>query len=128
MANDIYLDTNLWLNTQGEYLHSTWQMPPPPLGPAATAASPMAQPGETTTGRQDFTANGISQGAAYPFRHAVLLEQTRRMHSGEVSYIDHPMLGLVAKITSLSDTGNPPPTDAEAADPQAPAPTPVPST
>ena len=29
----LHLETNLWMNTDGEYLHSTWSMPPPPLGP-----------------------------------------------------------------------------------------------
>jgi hypothetical protein len=134
MSSDIYLDSNLWLNTQGEYLHSAWSMPPPPLGPTATAAvaatapSPLGQPGETTAGRQEFTTGGIAQGAVYPFKHAVLLQQTRRMQSGEVSYIDHPMLGLVAKITSLSETESPTATEADVAIPQPPEPKPVPST
>jgi len=28
-----------------------------------------------------------------------LLNQTRRMRSGEVNYIDHPMFGVVVKVT-----------------------------
>ena len=35
----------------------------------------------------------------YPWRHAVLLQQTRRMRGGELHYIDHPMFGLLIKAT-----------------------------
>lgn len=35
----------------------------------------------------------------YAWRHAVLLQQTRRMRGGELHYIDHPMLGLLIKVT-----------------------------
>ena len=38
----------------------------------------------------------------YPYRHAVLLQQTRRMRSGEVNYIDHPMLGAIIKFTPVT--------------------------
>ena len=80
----LYLETNLWLNTRGEYLESAWSMPPPPLGPT--------------------TPGFVSQEAQseYPYRHAVLLQQTRRMRSKEVNYIDHPMFGVVVKVTPLA--------------------------
>jgi hypothetical protein len=35
----------------------------------------------------------------YRWRHAVLLRQTRRMRGGELHYIDHPMFGLLIKVT-----------------------------
>jgi hypothetical protein len=35
----------------------------------------------------------------YAWRHAVLLQQSRRMRGGELHYIDHPMLGLLIKVT-----------------------------
>jgi hypothetical protein len=41
-------------------------------------------------------------GPVYPYAHAVLLKQTRRMRSKEVNYIDHPMFGVVVKVTPLS--------------------------
>jgi hypothetical protein len=100
MSSDVNLETNLWLNTQGEYLHSMWRMPPPPLGPASSARE---TPLQTAPELHDTTANPVAPGSAYPFRHAVLLQQTRRMRSGEVNYLDHPMLGVVAKITALSE-------------------------
>ena len=36
------------------------------------------------------------------WRHAVLLSQTRRMRSNEVNYIDHPMFGVVVKVTPVT--------------------------
>jgi hypothetical protein len=35
----------------------------------------------------------------YAWRHAVLLQQKRRMRGGELHYIDHPMLGVLIKVT-----------------------------
>jgi hypothetical protein len=35
----------------------------------------------------------------YAWRHAVLLQQARRMRGGELHYIDHPMFGLLIKVT-----------------------------
>ena len=41
-------------------------------------------------------------GPVYPYRHAVLLEQKRRMRSTEVHYIDHPLFGLVIKFSPIT--------------------------
>lgn len=38
----------------------------------------------------------------YPYRHAVLLDQTRRMRSNETHYIDHPLMGMVIKFTPIT--------------------------
>ncbi len=136
VSGDLYLETNLWLNTQGEYLHSAWRMPPPPLGPpsmgrkvpiqtlaAGAAAPPLGQQPDSPSAGAGLTASGVTQAPAYPYRHAVVLQQTHRMRSGEVNYLDHPMLGVVAKITSMSEverqtTAEP---ETEAATPPAPA-------
>jgi hypothetical protein len=141
----LHLETNLWLNTAGEYLPGTWKMPAPPFGPpsliveeegvvdiaAAIAALPPGQPEPEVAAAAAVVAPGSSgdpnaaaiqgpaatdsiaagtettlveeaQGPVYPYRHAVLLEQTRRMRSGEVHYIDHPLLGLIIKFTPIS--------------------------
>jgi hypothetical protein len=101
------VETNLWLNTAGEYLAGTWRMPPPPFGPrsliieeeqvvdvaAAVAALPAA--GAATAEAQEIAP-------VYPYRHAVLLQQTSRMRSGEAHYIDHPMLGVIIKFTPVT--------------------------
>ncbi|MBK6510018.1 MAG: hypothetical protein IPG06_11565 [Haliea sp.] len=57
LASYIYLETNLWLNTQGEYLPGSWRMPAPPLAPRSNApagalpapAQPVGQPAVTGT-------------------------------------------------------------------------------
>ena len=41
-------------------------------------------------------------GPVYPWRHAVVLQQNRRMRSNEVHYIDHPMLGMLIKLTPMA--------------------------
>ena len=35
----------------------------------------------------------------FGFRHAVLVQQQRRMRSGELHYIDHPLLGILVKVS-----------------------------
>lgn len=136
----IYLETNLWLNTSGDYLHSDWQMPAPPLAPPSlvpvdpfsgavqsrvTAASPApeglpviaesmgapaseSEPANNGSGSEPGTTRGSQQlGPEYPYRHAVLLNQTRRMRSSEVNYIDHPMFGVVVKVTRVAVAADP---------------------
>lgn len=44
----------------------------------------------------------LETGPVYPYRHAVLLQQKRRMRSNEVHYIDHPLFGLVIKFTPVT--------------------------
>jgi len=94
-SGDLQLETNLWLNTQGEYLNSAWRMPTPPRGPASGVHAAPAQTAPAPS-------SAAAAGQEYPYRHAVLLDQKRGVNSGELLYIDHPMLGVVAKITALS--------------------------
>ena len=117
LASYIYLETNLWLNTQGEYLPGSWRMPAPPLAPRSNApagalpapAQPVGQPAVTGTrtpvmnspGAAREIGAGESLGPDYPFRHAVLLQQTRRIPSGEIAYVDHPLLGVLIQISPL---------------------------
>ena len=119
VARYLYLETNLWLNTRGEYLQGSWRMPAPPLGPSSSIVlveeqkSPREAPGayQPTAAVPQPTSLAIQTSGKiteqlepiYPFRHAVRLTQTRRMRSGEVHYIDHPMLGIIVKITPLID-------------------------
>jgi hypothetical protein len=37
-----------------------------------------------------------------PYNHALLLQQKRRMRSGELHYIDHPQLGIIIKLTPFT--------------------------
>lgn len=133
LARYLHLETDLWLNTQGQYFPGRWRMPPPPLSPvsliveepeplpatadaigvAAPARSPLpardsepAPVGESGTADSstgEFVAEVEETGPVYPFRHAVTLRQTRRMRSDELHYLDHPMFGLVIKLTPVSE-------------------------
>lgn len=112
-AGDNFLETNLWLNTRGEYLPGTWRMPPPPRAPGT--AEPRQHDANLEAQGPDGLAGtpALEEVGDYPYRHAVLLQQSRRMRDGEVSYIDHPMLGVVAKISTLEEPANAPAAAAE---------------
>jgi len=109
LSRYIYLETNLWLNTNGDYLHSAWRMPPPPLGPPSSPpaynAAPInvipSSPQPVDMGATSALPDPAPAEPAYPYAHAVLLQQTRRMRSGDVNYIDHPMIGVIAKVTPI---------------------------
>jgi peptidoglycan-binding protein CsiV len=143
LSRYLHLETNLWLNTHGDYLPGNWQMPAPPLGPpslvvedlsipeplpgmvayqdtgaaAPTAQDPVDTASPTAAGEEtaptteaaqpeemveEVVEEIVEEGPVYPWRHAVLLQQKRRMRSNEVHYIDHPLLGIVIKITPVS--------------------------
>ena len=114
LSRFLHLETNLWLNTDGSYLPGSWRMPAPPLGPVSLerVEAPLLQPeleeildfGAAYDPAWDRAEEPIEAepGPPYPWRHAVLLQQARRMRSNEVHYIDHPLMGLVIKITPLS--------------------------
>ncbi len=133
----LYLETDLWLNTDGSYLPGQWRMPPPPLGPpsllieaprpesaapvetAASQPAPVAQPaaGSGAAPLKPIVEPGIEAagsgpgstaapqaeppGPVSPWRHAVLLQQKRRLRNAEVNYLDHPLFGAVIKVTPL---------------------------
>ncbi len=119
LSRFLHLETRLWLNTDGAYLPGDWRMPPAPLGPVSViveAPEPELEPepeDESDDVNAGPTAAGDSlsdaeealepEGPVYPWRHAVLLEQTRKMRSNELHYIDHPLFGLVVKLTPLDE-------------------------
>lgn len=103
----VHLETDLWLNTEGDYLPEGWKMPNPPLAP-----EPQAQDSSFFQVRlppdwlyRPYLSNPIENIYGerslpeYRWRHAVALQQKRRMRSGELHYIDHPLLGLLIKVT-----------------------------
>jgi hypothetical protein len=157
LSRYLHVETNLWLNTAGEYLPGTWQMPAPPLGPPSLIieeqqpvdiAAAIGEPpesaladsedilqvnaggSETVDGPEATKNTGSPVGKTgedvnpsdpnnpaagsedeelveveppvYPYRHAVLLEQTRRMRSNEIHYIDHPLFGIIVKFTPIT--------------------------
>ena len=96
-------------------------MPAPPLGPPSLIIEELPAEEEPTTsgfGEQwlepavDDEPLGDGEPGelepenlrpVYPWRHAVALKQKRRMRSTEVHYLDHPLFGLVIKLTPLTE-------------------------
>lgn len=132
LSRYLHLETNLWLNTNGDYLKGSWRMSPPPLAPESVLsedgsallaklesnedAAEIVRPDTDTAGdrpsnlywlererleKERLAEQQVHLQPVYPFRHAALLQQKRRMRSKEVHYIDHPMLGLIIKLTPL---------------------------
>ena len=102
LSRYLHLETNLWLNTAGDYLPGVWRMPPPPLGPPSLIIEGLPEPELELDSPEGLPLPEEDTGPVYPYRHAVLLQQERRMRSTEVHYIDHPLLGVVAKLTPLT--------------------------
>lgn len=49
----------------------------------------------------------IATGAPWPWKHAIVHRQARRMRSNEVHYLDHPVIGVVVKVRPLSEDNLP---------------------
>ena len=113
----LHVETNLWLNTQGRYLPGDWRMPAPPLGPASVIDETITEEeleepyfisheSEAAIDATDGTGAlapeaEVDEAEAYPWRHAVLMQQKRRMRSNEVHYIDHPLMGVIVRFTPV---------------------------
>ena len=120
LSRYLHLETNLWLNTNGDYLPQGWNMPEAPLGPNSLTIvyppepelelepdlviEPIKTGFYTIEGEEEIEGEVLEPlGPVSPWRHAILLRQERRMRSTEVHYIDHPMLGVVVKITPVTE-------------------------
>ena len=77
--------------------------------PAATDTAFAA--GALAAGSEDTTATG----APWPWKHAIVHRQARRMRSNEVHYLDHPVIGVVVKVRPLSEDNLPLERDHDAA-------------
>lgn len=107
----LHLKTHLWLNTYGDYLpHPNWQMPAPPLGPKSLIVRqpeleplPVNADNEQNIAQENQTLQEqTTQDIHYPWRHAIALQQSRRMRSKELHYIDHPAMGLLIVVTPIA--------------------------
>ena len=121
LSRYLHLETNLWLNTDGSYLPGEWRMPAPPLGPVsllvaerttvgqaeAAPGSDASEPGGVFSAERLPPGQEVAEEAepepVYGFRHAVLMQQKRRMRSKEVHYLDHPMLGVVVRLNPVDE-------------------------
>ena len=66
--------------------------------------------GAPATANEDPTA-----AAPWPWKHAIVHRQARRMRSNEVHYLDHPVIGVVVKVRPLSEDNLPLERDQDAA-------------
>lgn len=80
------------------------QAPQPEQSLRSAAESP--SPALSTSGESGnaptFSADSNPE-QEWPWRHAILLEQNRRMRGDEVHYIDHPVLGMLIRLSPLSE-------------------------
>lgn len=113
----LHIDTDLWLSTfvataeQHNYFWARLPKPPTPLN-----AELEIQPNDSFSLDNTFTdtsAQGRLQPSmpsydnffddltttSYAVERTIALRQQRRMRSNELHYIDHPLLGVVIKIT-----------------------------
>jgi hypothetical protein len=119
LSRFLHLQTNLWLNTTGSYLPAQWIMPLAPLGPKSLIViqPPQEEPSyddqllpidtqelllSTEEVQIEEQAQLEPEQPLSPWRHAILLSQERRMRSTEVHYIDHPLLGVIVKISPVT--------------------------
>lgn len=104
-TRQLQLQTDLWLNTSGDYLPGSWRMPPPPRAPTAIVVEDainelgFTTPVATDEDAVDGAAEPPSGATSYPYRHAILLQQTRRVRTGALNYVDHPVLGMLVRVT-----------------------------
>ena len=125
LARFLHMETKLWLNTMGPYFPESWQIPPAPLGPQSliieypelpetlldlyppdaepTEPAELPEPDEVGLEGDPEAEIPLATGPVYPWRHAVVLQQKRKMRSTEVHYIDHPLLGVVVLILPVTD-------------------------
>ena len=108
----LHIECRLWLNTRGDYLNGGgldgsgldggWTMPAPPLKPQTRTLpvpNPGLQAGPFWLGSARADEEPQAEPPHYTYRHAVLLEEQRRIRSGQLNYIDHPMFGVVLRVT-----------------------------
>lgn len=131
LSRYLHVNTRLWLNTDGDYLHPEWRMPEPPRAPTslelalpalddwrpiATQLAPglevtrpdgrvsgVQSPRDTALPGTDAAQGQHEEDRGYPWRHAIALEQSRRMRGGELHYLDHPVFGVLIKLTLMED-------------------------
>lgn len=95
LSRYLHLETDLWL---GEYTQEQ------PLAPTEVATDALQIPQDRPTIDASLTPEGTTPESAeslYVPLRLVHLQESRRMRSKELHYIDHPQIGVVAKIIPL---------------------------
>ncbi|HSC69119.1 MAG TPA: CsiV family protein [Cellvibrio sp.] len=115
VATYLKLQTNLWFSqfdlNVGQEITQQW--PAIPLRPnySAAPASKLSLDSDvnldealTDDNSQSESNSSITDDSAYVTRKIILLQQERDLRSGEVHYIDHPVLGVIVQITPYPPT------------------------
>lgn len=110
----LHFSTNLWFSTftsnvGGE--ENPWPVLPaiPLTGSATAVASTKEDPFSAASLTYNPSLGSEFQaltGNQYSVERTVTLKQRRRMRSNELHYIDHPLLGLLVKITPYEQTAS----------------------
>jgi hypothetical protein len=129
VATYLELQTNLWysrfdLNVGQEVTHQWPAIPLPPnyihantsglsldsdLELDQALAAENQQWTSDTFNQTDETAAMGNTASEYVTRQIILLQQERDMRSGEVHYLDHPVLALLIQVTPYTSPTNPSP-------------------
>lgn len=119
VATYLKLSTNLWFSQFQVNLEQDSGWPDIPLRPDYQAAdtsqaslnSELPPSPGLALGGEPAVDQGVTWGAAaeqeevanpYVPRQIILMQQDRDMRSGEVHYLDHPLLGVIVKVTPFS--------------------------
>jgi hypothetical protein len=133
LSRYLHINVDLWLNTMGDYLPEGWQIDAPPLAapslvsrtprgeslnPWAPAPEPASEPGPlfgtlqddpglvplvTDESSADSDEVDPTRTLEYPWHHAIVHRQSRRMRSKEIHYLDHPVIGVVLRIVPVEE-------------------------
>lgn len=106
----LHIDTNLWLarfNTNFGQERAPW--PPLPQRPNQRVDTDILFrfDGGNSSLQQPFNQNWDYEAILaqpYVVENIVVLNQSRRMRSGEIHYLDHPQMGLLIKLTPYEQT------------------------
>lgn len=93
VARYLHLSTDLWYNDFGTAQGDSGVLLPPL--PAADEPMDLAGGGFGTA-----SFGGPSTGPVYA-QHVAVLQEERRMRSGELHYIDHPQLGVLIEVRTV---------------------------
>lgn len=126
VATYLKLRTNLWLTEFGVNVDSATQSrwPSLPLRPnyvapetlvaqqagTTSSANPLDNPLADWSNLSALEAEAADEPSPYIPTHMVLMQEERDMRSGEIHYLDHPLLGIIIQITpynamNTGDTG-----------------------
>ena len=78
--------------------------PYPAVDQSSALAVEEQVPTDSMTGSAELSGEeAAAEQPIYPWRHAIRLKDRRRMRSNEVHYLDHPLMGVVIKLTPMRD-------------------------